>query len=481
MSSVHQAKVLVVEDTPSMAELYRAYLEKAGFVVAVAGDGATAIRFVEASPPDVMVLDLHLPDMDGLDILARVIGTCGAPSIVAVTTDASIKTAVAAMRAGAYDFIVKPFSADRLTATVRSAAALAPMRQGAVKSPASGFAFQGFIGESSAMKAVYRSIESAAPSNATVFITGESGSGKELCAEAVHRLSRRGKGPFVAINCGAIPAELIESELFGHLKGSFTGAVNDRAGAVKQADGGTLFLDEIGELQLDLQTKLLRFLQTGAFRPVGASREEQADLRIVCATNRDPQAEVAAGRFREDLYYRLHVIPIELPPLRARGDDILLIADTLLRRFVAEEKRGFTEFSATARDALRAYSWPGNVRQLQNVLRNAVVMNDGDCLTAPMLPIPWMNAAAPVEMAAAPPAARHTRDDEAPCAASNDPRSWRRVEDIVSLEDLERIAVGRAIAICEGNVPRAAAFLRVSPSTLYRKRIAHEAEDARAS
>ena len=484
MSSAPHPTVLIVEDTPSMAQLYGAYLDKAGFATSLVADGASALASIQARPPDVVVLDLHLPDMDGRDILARIVASGAATSVVVVTTDASIKVAVEAMRAGAFDFIVKPFSADRLVTTVRNAAARSPVRVESVESASARTSFQGFIGESTAMKTVYRAIESAAPSNATIFITGESGSGKELCAEAVHHLSRRGKGPFVAINCGAIPKDLIESELFGHLRGSFTGAVADRPGAVKQADGGTLFLDEIGELQIDLQTKLLRFLQTGAFRPVGASRAEQSDLRVICATNRDPAAEVAAGRFREDLYYRLHVVPIALPPLRARGDDVLLIADALLRKYAAEESKGFATLSPSAREALRAYPWPGNVRQLQNVLRNAIVMNTGDTLTAAMLPLPArpeetldQRIDALRELAA--PAAPRARAGGHSIAT--DPATWRDIADIIPLEDLERVAMERAVAICEGNVPRAAAFLRVSPSTLYRKRQGWEADGAKAS
>jgi len=469
--------VLVVEDTPSMAELCRAYLAKAGFEARVAMDGASALAAIHEAMPDVVVLDLHLPDMAGLDILARIVASHAPASVVVATTDASIKTAVDAMRAGAFDFIVKPFSAERLVTTVRNAAALAPDRREGAEAGDSKKSFQGFIGESAAMKAVYRAIEAAAPSNATIFITGESGVGKELCAEATHRLSRRGKGPFVAINCGAIPKELIESELFGHLRGSFTGAVADRHGAVKQADGGTLFLDEIGELRIDLQTKLLRFLQTGAFRPVGASRAEEADLRVICATNRDPLAEVAAGRFREDLYYRLHVVPIALPPLRERGDDVLLIADALLAQYAAEERKRFKALSPAAKEALRAYAWPGNVRQLQNTLRNAIVMNDGDTLTADMLPMPGaVEAARELRglLAAAAPRAPAS-------SASIDPAAWREVGDIAALEEIERAAIERAVAICEGNVPRAAAFLRVSPSTLYRKRQSWDIAPAKAS
>ncbi len=460
--------VLIVEDTASMAELYRAYLERAGFEVRVAGSGAAALDCLSAAVPGAVVLDLHLPDMPGLDILKRIIGEKMPASVVVVTTDGSIKIAVDAMRAGAFDFIVKPFNAERFVTTVGNACEranlktqVAPLRENFGQK-----SFCGFVGESPPMQAVYRAIESASPSNATIFVTGESGTGKELCAEAVHQLSRRRAGPFVAINCGAIPKDLIESELFGHLRGSFTGAVADRIGAVKQADGGTLFLDEIGEMHIDLQTKLLRFLQTGTFRPVGGSRDEKADIRVICATNRDPLAEVAAGRFREDLYYRLHVVPIPLPPLRERGDDVVLIAGGLLTQFAAEEERPYRALSADAAAALLDYDWPGNVRQLQNVLRNAIVMHEGGEVTAAMLPIP--RAPEAVHALAAAPAEQDTPPPRP--AGGQDPLGWRSVADIVTLERVERAAIERAIAICEGNVPRAAAFLGVSPSTLYRKK-----------
>ena len=238
------------------------------------------------------------------------------------------------------------------------------------------------------MQAVYRTIEAVAASDATVFITGESGTGKELAAEAIHKLGRRSTKPFVAINCGAIPRELISSQLFGHLKGSFTGAIDDRPGAVKQAEGGTLFLDEICEMQLDLQPELLRFLQTGTFRPVGSTKTEKVDVKIVCATNRDPLAEVSTGRFREDLYYRLSVVPLPMPPLRDREDDVIEIAEEFIAVFSKREGKAPLSLSDEAIQKLVAYDWPGNVRQLQNVIRRAIIMNEGKVLEASMLSIP---------------------------------------------------------------------------------------------
>ena len=465
-------EVLVVEDTPSMAKLYRAYLERDGHRVIVAGTGAEALAFLQHSPPEVMVLDLNLPDLDGRELLAEVKGQGLPTAVIVVTADGAMSTAIAAMRAGAYDFLVKPFAAERLNTTVRNALERSRLRStvDVLRDEFARERFCGFIGASLAMQGVYRMIESAAPSNATVLITGESGTGKELAAEAIHQLSARRAKPFVAINCGAIPENLIESEIFGHVKGSFTGAISDRIGAARQAEGGTLFLDEIGEMQTDLQSKLLRFLQTGTLRPVGGTKLEKVDVRIVCATNRDPMDEVRAGRFREDLYYRLHVIPLHLPPLREREGDVLLIAGAFLERYAKEERRRFTHLDETAEATLSSYDWPGNVRELQNVIRRAVVMRDGEVMTAAMLPLP--SAGTPV-VARPPPlsaAAQAPPAGPARATAGTDFAWWDTEQDIVALWRVEKAAIDRAIELCRGNIPRAAAFLGVSPSTIYRKK-----------
>lgn len=275
----------------------------------------------------------------------------------------------------------------------------------------------------------------------------------------------------VSVNAAAFVTSLLESELFGHEAGAFSGARGLKRGVFELAHGGTLFLDEIGEMHFDLQSKLLRFLQTGTFRPVGGSRDEKADLRVVCATNRDPLAEVAAGRFREDLYYRLHVVPIHLPPLREREDDVVLIANELVRQFAGEEGKSFRALAEDAAEALRHYKWPGNVRQLQNVLRNAIVMHAGEAVTAAMLSLPRAPGfAAPSPVQFTPAQSRPACPARGANAAPGDPAQWKIVDDIVALADLEFVAIDRAVALCEGNVPRAAAFLGVSPSTLYRKK-----------
>jgi len=299
-----------------------------------------------------------------------------------------------------------------------------------------------------------------ARSMATVFITGESGTGKELCAEAVHQTSARASGPFVALNCGAIPVDLLESEVFGHLRGSFTGAINDKIGAAAAADGGTLFLDEICEMDLNLQTKLLRFLQTSTITPVGATKPRKVNVRIICATNRNPLEEVRRGRFREDLYYRLHVVPVHLPPLRERGEDVIEISERLIVQMAREEGHVFTSLAPRVKELFRSLPWPGNVRQLINVLRNVVVLNEGPQVTVEMLP-PDLLADRPAPAPAA---------EERPHVSMQD-LSGR------TLAQIERIVIEDALARHGDSVPKAARELDVSASTLYRKREAWEKAD----
>ena len=313
------------------------------------------------------------------------------------------------------------------------------------------------------MQTAYRMIAAAASSKATVFITGQSGTGKEVAAQAIHGISPRATAPFVPLNCAAVPKDLLESAIFGHVKGAFTGAQGDREGAAASADGGTLFLDEICEMSIDLQPKLLRFLQTGSFQRVGSDRVERVDVRILCATNRDPMTEVAAGRFREDLFYRLHVLNIMLPPLRERGEDILQLAHHFLDQYAREENKNFSGFAAEVERCFASYAWPGNIRQLQNLIRNIVVMNAGPVVTLDMLPPQLLipNAAQPSGGDAAipfQPVVLSSQPDPAP------------MPDIKPLAEIERDAIEQAIARCDGNIPRAAAALGVSPSTLYRKR-----------
>jgi two-component system repressor protein LuxO len=476
------ARVLVVEDTPTQAQLARALLAGLGHQVELAESAGAALTLARDWRPDAILLDIELPDYNGFELMQRLAGEGIETSVIVVTANASINVAVEAMRAGAVDFIVKPYAKARLAVTLANALEKRALAQqlATVKARLDRDHFFGFIGASVPMQAAYRTIESVAASKASVFITGESGTGKELAAEAVHRASPRAGRGFVALNCGAIPRDLLESEVFGHVRGAFTGASSDREGAAKLADGGTLFLDEIGEMPLEMQVKLLRFVQTGTYSPVGSSRLERVDVRFVCATNRDPMLEVQAGRFREDLYYRLYVVPVELPPLRERGEDVLLIARHFLMQFAREEGRAFLGFSQAAEQALVQYTWPGNVRQLQNVVRNIVVLHDGERVELDMIPqtvrrgaaegAERLAAAAPAVEAAEPArVVRPAASGAAPGAASGAAAAEAADPEIVPLAVMERRLILAALRRTGQDVPRAAALLEINPSTVYRK------------
>lgn len=479
MDTAGNSRILLVEDTVSLARTYMAYLRDHPYDVTHVETGKEAFAALDKETPDAVLLDLMLPDISGLEILKAISERKLPTAVVVITAHGSVNTAVEAMRLGAFDFVVKPFNEERLTVTLKNALERQRLTK-IVETYKSNFdrhQYCGFIGSSLTMQGVYRIIDSAAPSKATVFITGESGTGKEICAEAIHRQSPRSAKPFIAINCGAIPKDLMESEIFGHKKGAFTGAVSDRDGAATQAEGGTLFLDEIGEMDLNLQTKLLRFLQTGTFQKVGGSTLEQADIRIVCATNRDPFEEVAAGRFREDLFYRLHVLPIHLPPLREREEDVLEIARHFLEEFSREEGKSFTAFAPDTEAVFRAYGWPGNVRQLQNVVRNMVVLNSGETIGPDMLPAPLdrMVGKAPVAPASAGGAPGSTTPEAEGVDFGGGNQEVGAPEDLIRpLADVERDVIERAIRLCGDNVPKAAGLLQVSASTIYRKRTAWE-------
>ena len=469
--SSKKPNILVIEDVPSLAATYAAFLARESVDVHIATTGQEAIAFMERNPVAAAIVDVHLPDMSGLEILRKARALGSPTHFIVITTEGSIKLAVEAMRDGAFDFIVKPLSRERLVVTVKNALDHRRLsdRLAEVAEDGREGAPGRFIGQSLAMQAVYRILRSAAPTNATVFITGESGVGKELCAEALHKLSKRRDGPFIALNCAAIPKDLMESEIFGHVKGAFTGASGDRKGAALQADGGTLFLDEVAEMDLGLQSKLLRFLQEKTVQRVGEDVLRRADARIVCATNRDPMAEVSAGRFREDLFYRLHVVPVEMPSLRDREGDVLLLAQHFLKVFSEEDGKSFKGFSPDAETALLAYAWPGNIRQLQNVVRSVVVLNDAEAVTADMLPrsllpsplLPNSSWRGGVPTEAPPAAAAAPR---APVAAAAPAFAAIR-----PLEDVIRETIEHAIDACAGSIPRAAAALQVSPSTIYRR------------
>ena len=465
MNKQRKPRLLLVEDSLALAKVYKEYLKPMSVIVSSVAEGGQGLEQIEGTDPDVVLLDLNLPDMNGLELLEKLQGLPQDPTVVVITAMGTVDTAVEAMRAGAFDFLQKPFDAERLRITVRNALEKQDLKA-LVKTYRDSFErdkFHGFTGSSIPIQAVYRIIESAASSRASVFITGDSGSGKEVCADAIHREGARTKNPFIPLNCAAIPSELMESEIFGHVKGAFTGAVGERKGAAAMAHEGTLFLDEIGEMDLALQSKLLRFVQTGTFQQVGGNKVEKVDVRFVCATNRDPLEMVAKGTFREDLYYRLHVIPIHLPALRECGNDVMLIAEKYLLEFAREEGKDFKGFTPEAAYVLSRYQWPGNVRQLQNILRNVVVLQNGELVTQDMLPA----------LLSATGNARSVASESLPVeGVSPEPDSGS----IRPLWLVEKETIEGAIAICDGNIPRAAALLEVSPSTIYRKRLGWEEE-----
>ncbi len=458
--------VLIVEDSGSIAVVYESWLKKAGFSAQVVDTGEQALEHIRTGAFRVVLLDLQLPDISGLDVLDAIVAEELGVTVVVVTASGSIMTAVDAMRRGAYDFVVKPAAEERLVTTTRNAMEREVLQK-AVSQIRSDYAKKGgthgFVGNSLPMIAVYKTIDAVSQSNASVFITGESGTGKEVCAAAIHNASPRRKSRFVALNCAAIPKDLIESEIFGHLKGAFTGATSDRDGAALAADGGTLFLDEICEMDIALQSKLLRFLQTGTVQKVGSDKSTKVDVRIVCATNRDPVREVEEGRFREDLFYRLHVVPVSLPPLRERDGDVVDIARSFLKEIAAEEGKSFGDFAPEAEDVLLSYRWPGNVRELQNVIRNAVILNEGDTIGPDMLSVSGTGIVAP-----------RPGDTQAKSPVVE-------VDQIVlnlaqPFAKIEREIIEAAIAHCNNSIPKASQMLDLSPSTIYRKKESWEQE-----
>ncbi len=463
--------ILLVEDDLSLERVYREYLRSEPYTISSAENGQTAIDTLHKTEFDCVLLDLHLPDMNGFRILEKVREQQAHTPVIVITANGSIDTAVKAMQAGAADFILKPFKADRLRFTLRNVMERQKLEQivETLRHDHDRGEYCGFVGKSLAMQEVYRVIERVAKSKATVFITGESGTGKEVSANAIHQQSARKNKPFIALNCGAIPKDLIESEIFGHIKGSFTGAVADRDGAATQADGGTLFLDEICEMDIDLQVKLLRFLQTDDFRRVGGSSTETADVRIVCATNRNPWEAVRQGRFREDLFYRLHVIPLHLPPLNEREDDVLDLARYFLSTFAAEEQKDFSAIEPEAERALQKTNWPGNVRELQNLIRNIVVLNDGPIVTVAMLNHGRVGhggmGSGQRQMMVGALADKMPGDQQNEFASDQPPAG----PPLQPLWQAERDLIAAALEHCDDNVQKAAGILEISPSTLYRR------------
>lgn len=477
MQSNTFTQVLLVEDDASMAAVYRSYLNGLPYQITRAETGKKAVELLSNQTFSGVLLDLNLPDMHGLEILAHITENEISTEVIVTTGDCSMQTVIDAMQAGARDYLVKPFNKDRLVTTLKNFLESQELKRKlqTYQEEIDRKQFCGFIGSSLAMQRVYQLIDSAASSKATIFITGESGTGKEVCAEAVHQTSERANGPFVALNCGAIPKDLMESEIFGHVKGAFTGAVGERDGCAKAAHKGTLFLDEICEMDMALQSKLLRFLQTSTIQKVGSDKTEKVDVRIVCATNKDPLEQVQSGNFREDLYYRLHVLPIHLPSLRERENDVVEIASSFLSTYSQEEQKDFKGFDSECELILSQYEWPGNVRQLQNVIRNIVVLCNGESVIPSMLPAPLdsdlaslniQKAPAPVTAQPQAPVNTHT---ESPIPMGHS--SSQVISELIRpMSEVEKETIERAIDLCGGNIPTAAHYLGISAATIYRKK-----------
>jgi two-component system response regulator AtoC len=442
MSKLDKKRILAVDDEPNMRRLLEIMLKQAGYQPLLASNGQEALDILAREGADLVVSDLHMAGMDGLGLLAAMQEAgMNIPAII-VTAHAEVETAVAAMKLGAADYIVRPFDLETLEIAMVRALSLTRLKiENRFLRDEAERDVDNMVGSSPAMRKLYEAIRQVAPEKATALVVGETGTGKELVAHAIHQLSPRSEALFVAVNCAAIPAEMMESELFGHERGAFTGAIKERIGKFELADGGTLFLDEVTEMPIALQAKLLRALQEGTIERLGGRRPIAVDLRIVAATNRDPQQAVRDGLLREDLYYRLNVFRLDLPPLRERIEDI----PTLAQHFVA--RRGL-ELAPGVLDILVAYSWPGNVRELENVLERAAIVCGGHTITAAHLP---------ADISASPVASS---------SASIAPDTFSIPQ---ATEALERQMIAAALRETGGNKSKAARLLDISERSLWYK------------
>jgi DNA-binding NtrC family response regulator len=477
------ALILIVDDDPIQRRLLEAMVRRFGYEVEMAESGEEALARLDSSdrpPVDLLVLDLVMPDLDGMGVLERMRRRDMRIPAIVQTAHGSIEAVISAMRAGALDFVVKPVGAERLQVSIKNALrvdALEDELRRATRRTMGELSFKDIVTKAENMARVIRLAERAAKSNIPVLIEGESGVGKELMARAIQGGSERRGKAFVTVNCGALPENLIESILFGHEKGAFTGATEKHIGKFAEANGGTLFLDEIGELPLDAQVKLLRALQDGEIDPVGGKRPVKVDIRLVSATNQNLIDLVKRGKFREDLFYRLNVFPITIPPLRARATDIADLARRFTARFCAEEGKRIRGISSEALALLNAYDWPGNVRQLENAVFRAVVLADGDELTTAEFPqiaaqvegfevrIPPAPTPVQVDPAAA-------RPEEIAHFEPRDPNMLRLIDDtgdVRKLYDIEAEAIRFALAHYHGQMSQMARKLGIGRSTLYRK------------
>jgi DNA-binding NtrC family response regulator len=443
------ASVLIVDDDANTCELLEALLREQGFAVATEASAEAALVRLAEVDFDAMLTDIHMTGIDGIELCRRAGALRPDLPVLIATGQADMQASIAALRAGAYDFITKPIDVNLLSAAINRAVQrhrlgteVKRLRRALVDATA----FGPIIGKSTAMRRVFDLVARVAESDASVMITGESGTGKELVARSIHGRSARAAGPFVALNCAAMPATLIESELFGHVKGAFTDARSARDGLFVQAGGGTLFLDEIGEMPLEMQPKLLRALQERTVRPVGGDREVPFDARLLTATNRDLEGDVELGRFREDLLYRIDVVRVELPPLRIRGRDVLLLAQAFVDRFADRSGREVRQLDPAAAELLLNYDWPGNVRELENCMERAVALCRLDWVTVADLPDKIRNHK--------PERVVITNEES---------------EELLTLEELERRYINRVLRAMAGNKSQAAKILGLDRRTLYRR------------
>lgn len=440
-------KILVIDDDTSLRRVLEYNLQEAGYDVTPAASGEEGLRLFDEEAPGLVITDMKMPGMDGMQVLKGVRERSPETLVIMITAFGSVDVAVEAMKAGAYDYITKPFNREELRLTVAKAFKLRGVtdENRRLKDELSDKAdYRTIVGTSKGMERVFEMVRKVADTEASVLITGESGTGKELVARSIHHHSSRCNGPFIAINCAAIPRDLLESELFGHIKGAFTGAIKDKTGKFQLADGGTLFLDEVGDLPMELQPKLLRALQEKTVEPVGGTRPFRLDVRVVAATNLDIDKALADATFREDLYYRLAVIPIHLPPLRERREDIAL----LLRYFCGKHGAGTVDFDSSVMALLNSYRWPGNVRELENLVERLLIMRNGDSIRLDDLPDKIRNGGAP------------SGSPSHPGTVINLP------DEGYSLEQLEREVVVDALARNSWNQTAAAKFLRIPRHTL---------------
>lgn len=459
-STESPGRVLVVDDEKNITLVIQAMLDKAGYQVTGINDSVQARELIENEEFDAIITDLYMPGPGGMEILESCQKTRSQLPVIIITAYGTVESAVAALKRGAFDFVTKPFDQSEILNVVQKAVATYRQRQkepisiqpSPVPAAASSVTISSIIGASPQMQEVFKMISKIAASPSTILVSGESGTGKELVAYEIHRNSQRASKPFIKINCAAIPATLIESELFGYERGAFTGAVASKPGRFELANEGTLFLDEVGEMPLEMQVKLLRVLQEQELQRVGGVNTIRIDVRIITATNRDLEAEVKAGRFREDLFYRLNVVPIVLPPLRDRREDVDLLIRYFVQQFNQKLKKGITAVAPDTLYALRNYSWPGNIRQLENVLERMVLMADKNVLEMPDLP---------EDVAAA--VAGHSFS-----SAGEEPVTFKEIVKRQT-QNVERDLIERALEETNGNVTRAAEKLGLSRKGLQLK------------